>query len=250
MAVAERARAFGMRLIVVAKPGRNPALLTQLEALGARQVAHLSDLVALSDIVTFHVPASPDTIGMIGEDLLADVRPGTILINTSRGDTIDEVALLAAIDEKDLWVGLDVYPHEPALGKDEFKSALASHPRVYGTHHIGASTRQAQEAVGDGVVVILEAFIAGDEVPNVVNLAPAGLSRATLVVRHRNRVGVLRDVLSVLRGAGLNIEDMANRIFAGGNAAIATIHVGGNLSEAVIGDVAATTNVLSVSVSP
>ena len=249
MAVVERARAFGMNVVVVAKPGRSPERVAQMETLGVREVGSLSELVQASDVVSFHVPASADTKGLLNAEVLADLRPGAIVINTSRGDTIDEAALLAAIEEKDLWVGLDVYPDEPSSAQGDFDSALASHPRVYGTHHIGASTQQAQEAVGDGVVDILRRYAAGTEIPTVVNLAAQGATGATLVVRHKNRVGVLSDIFVTLRSAGLNVEDMANRIFAGGDAALATIHLGGVLDEDVADQVQAIEHVLSISIS-
>ena len=249
MAVAERAHAFGMKVLVVAKTGRTATVVDRLDAIGAERITSLSVLVGRCDVVSLHVPAAPETQRMLNSEFLSNIKPGTILLNTSRGDTIDEDALLDAIETRSLWVGLDVYPTEPSSGRAEFHSALASHPRVYGTHHIGASTEQAQEAVGDAVVGILERFASGSEVPNVVNLAPMGTAPSTMVVRHRNRVGVLRDVLNVVRGAGLNVEDMANRIFSGGEAAMATIQIAGELPLDVLEQVRAVTNVLSVSVS-
>ena len=249
LAVAQRARAFGMEVLVVARPDRDARRLEKLEALGVQQVETQPELLARSDVVSIHVPGAPETEGMVDAEFLSQLKPGSILINTSRGDTIDEAPLLEALDSKDLWVALDVYPSEPAFGQGEFRSELAAHPRVYGTHHIGASTAQAQEAVGDAVVELLEAFADGTELPNVVNLKESGTAASTLVVRHRNRVGVLRDVLSVLRGAGLNVEDMINRIFEGGGAAVATIHVGGEPKPEVLDGVREVENVLSVSVS-
>lgn len=249
MATAERAAAFGLEIVIVAKPSRSAETAERLAAIGVTEVDSLEALIAASDIVSFHVPAAPETKGMLNGELLSHAKRGAIILNTSRGDTIDAAGLLAAIDEKNLWVGLDVYPDEPTTGQADFDSPFASHPRVYGTHHIGASTEQAQEAVGDGVVAILEAYATGAEIPTVVNLSPGGAGGATLVVRHLNRVGVLRDVLTVLRGAGLNVEEMSNRIFVGDDAALATIHVGGEVTEDVVAEIKATTNVLAVSVS-
>ena len=170
MAVAERANAFGLRVGVLAKP-RSPKVEAHLEALGATSAPSIEALAAESDILSFHLPATPQSKGLLGEKLLRHVRHGAIIINTSRGDLVDEEALLAAIEEKQLRVGLDVYRNEPASGRAEFASPLARHPNVYGTHHIGASTEQAQAAVADSVVEILDAFARG-EVRNRVN-APA-----------------------------------------------------------------------------
>ena len=115
--------------------------------------------------------------------------------------------------------------------------------------HLGGRAAQAQEAVGDVVVKLLEAFADGTVLPNVINLKASGTAVSTLVVRHRNRVGVLRDVLNVLRGAGLNVEDMINRIFEGGGAAVATIHVDGEPKAEMLEGVRKIESVLSVSVS-
>ena len=167
MAVAERAHAFGLRIGVLAKR-RAPAIEARLEALGASSAPSVEALAEESDILSFHLPAIPESRGLLGARLLRHVRHGAIILNTSRGDLVDEEALLAAIEEKDLRVGLDVYANEPGSGRAEFDSALARHPNVYGTHHIGASTDQAQAAVADGVMEILDAFERG-EVRNRVN---------------------------------------------------------------------------------
>ena len=176
MAVAERARAFGLRVAAVARR-RTAEVERRLDALGVTFAATIEALAERSDILSFHVPATPQSKGLLGARLLGHVRRGTIILNTARGELMDEAALLAAIEEKDLRVGLDVYRGEPGGGCAEFDSALARHPNVYGTHHIGASTAQAQAAVADGVVEILEAFEHGDVV-NRVNAPAARRARA------------------------------------------------------------------------
>ena len=174
MAVAKRAHAFGLRIGVLAKR-RAPMVEARLEALGATFAPSVEALAEESEILSFHLPAIPESKGLLGAQLLRHVRHGAIILNTSRGDLVDEAALLAAIEEKDLRVGLDVYANEPGSGRADFESPLARHPNVYGTHHIGASTEQAQAAVADGVVEILGAFARG-EVRNRVN---APVSRPT-----------------------------------------------------------------------
>ena len=106
---------------------------------------------------------------MVNASFLEKLHPGTILINTSRGGLVDEQALIEVLDEKELRVGLDVYHDEPGSNDDIFSSAIACHPRVYGTHHIGASTSQAQSAVAEGVLEIIAAFCNG-QVINCVNM--------------------------------------------------------------------------------
>lgn len=158
LAVAERARAFGLGIHVIEKSGRNATTQSKLNELEAKYVPDLESLATLCDILSFHVPASDENRGLVGETLLSLMRPGSIIINTSRGDIVDEPALIRALDEKDMWAGLDVYNDEPGSTKDKFDSSLARHPNVYGTHHIGASTSQAQDAVARGVLEILDAF--------------------------------------------------------------------------------------------
>ena len=156
------------------------------------------------------------------------MKEGAILLNTSRGDVVDEAALLDALETRALRAGLDVYPDEPGSGSTEWSSKLAQHPHVVGTHHIGASTAQAQKAVAEGVVEIIDAFVRG-EIVNCVNLAPTRLGTHTLHVRHFDRVGVLAGVFDILRRRELNVEQMENRVFEGRNAAVATIDVVGDV---------------------
>ncbi len=246
LAFAERARAFGMKVHVVDKPDRSPDTLDRLAGLGAVGHPDLPSLVAACDVLSFHVPAGSATKGMIGRELLAHCRPGAIIVNTSRGDIVDEEALLEAIEDKGLRAGLDVYQNEPASGTGEFVSPLAKHPNVYGTHHIGASTEQAQEAVATEAVALLTGFAAG-AVRNTVNLDTHLRGASTLVVRHYNRVGVLARVLHRLSSAGVNVEQMENRIFDGGQAAAATMQTSAPLDEAALAEIAGLDDVIGVS---
>ncbi len=159
--VARRAAAFGLAVVTVDRSGRSEAALQRLAQLDVTTVPDLESLFAVADIISFHVPSAPGTAGMIGRELLAHVRPGTMIINTSRGEIIDEEALLEVVDDKDLRVGVDVYSDEPGAGENTFNSPLARHPRVYGTHHIGASTEQAQRAVAEEVVAVIQSFASG-----------------------------------------------------------------------------------------
>lgn len=248
LAVAERARAFGLDLVAVRKD-REPDVEERIKALGVELVGSLEELVSSSDVVSIHVPAAPETEGLFDARLLGMMREGAILLNTSRGDVVDGSALLDAIEERGIRVGLDVYPDEPASGAAEWSSKLAQHPNVVGTHHIGASTGQAQRAVADGVVEIVEAFARG-EVLNCVNLAPRSLGTHSLHIRHYDRVGVLARVFDELRRRGLNVEQMQNRVFRGGNAAVATIDVVGDVGPDLLSTLEELPDVLHVSASP
>jgi D-3-phosphoglycerate dehydrogenase len=98
---------------------------------------------------------------IVDAEFLSHMQEGSILINTSRGEAVDEEALIVALDTKGMRAGLDVFADEPAAKTAAFTSKLAQHPAVYGTHHIGASTAQAQAAVADEVVAIITDFARG-----------------------------------------------------------------------------------------
>ncbi len=248
LAVAARARAFDMEVAVEEKPGRRPDVVDKIGELGIRLIPDMPALLRAADAVTIHVPANDDTRGMVDRDFLAHLRPGAFLINTSRGDVVDEVALGEAIEAKGLRVGLDVFAGEPGAGIAEFDSAIVRHPSVYGTHHIGASTEQAQAAIADEVVAIVDDLSRGI-VRNCINLREQAEGTTTLAVRHRNVVGVLAGVLGVLRRAGLNVEQMENRVFAGGTAATATIQVAGTVPAEAVAAVADQPDVIGISVA-
>ncbi|MGA0842654.1 MAG: NAD(P)-dependent oxidoreductase [Arenicellales bacterium] len=159
--VAKRARAFGIHVWALDKPGRSDSAKQELTALGIQTAPDLSSLLGRCDIVSIHVPSAAETKGMVNASFLAAMRDGATLINTSRGDVVDEAALLTAMNERGIKAGLDVYADEPSAGEGSFSSALANHPNTCGTHHIGASTEQAQAAVSEGVLEIIDAFGSG-----------------------------------------------------------------------------------------
>jgi D-3-phosphoglycerate dehydrogenase len=156
-----------MRMFAQAKGSRSSKSLARIADLGIELVPDLVTLASRVDVLSLHVPLKAETRGMVGSEVLAALQPG-IVLNTSRADVIDTDALLAGLDAGTLSAGLDVFPDEPSSGSCEWQSRLAAHPRVVGTHHIGASTEQAQEAVVDGVEEIIAAFEIGEQ-RNVVN---------------------------------------------------------------------------------
>jgi D-3-phosphoglycerate dehydrogenase len=157
------------------------------------------------------------------------MRPGAYFLNMARSEVVDQSALTRALESKGIRAGLDVFDGEPSAAQGEVTDAIVDHPNVYGTHHIGASTDEAEEAVGEEVVRIVQAYAGGAAIPNCVNLATRTPATHLLVVRHADRVGVLANVLGVIREAGINIEDMQNIVFAGGASACARIGLVGAL---------------------
>ncbi len=168
VALAQRAHAFGMQVHFV-EPKLSDEAKQAVQPLGAQQHESAMDLARSCDVLSFHVPATDQTKGLIGDQLLAACQPGTIILNTARGELVDDDALIRAMDEKGIRAGLDVYNGEPGGGQGEFDSHLAKHPNVYGTHHIGASTEQAQNAIAAEVVHMLDEFGKGN-VLHCVNL--------------------------------------------------------------------------------
>jgi D-3-phosphoglycerate dehydrogenase / 2-oxoglutarate reductase len=247
-AVAERASAFGLDVRAIRKD-RDEATEERIRSLGIELEDSLEELVATADIVSIHVPATPETDSMFDARMLGRMKEGAILLNTSRGDIVDEAALLDALETRALRAGLDVYPDEPGSGATDWSSKLAQHPNVVGTHHIGASTAQAQKAVAEGVVEVIDAFVRG-EILNCVNLAPTRLGTHTLHVRHFDRVGVLAGVFDILRRRELNVEQMENRVFEGRNAAVATIDVVGDVGPDLIAALEGLDHVIHVSAVP
>ena len=227
MAVATRAASFGLELHAVDKP-RDPVTAERMEALDFTLHPSLAALAGSVDILSFHVPANADTKDLLDGELLKNVRPGTVIINTSRADVVDEAALLSVIDDKELWVGLDVFAGEPPSGQGDVSSPLIGHARVYGTHHIGASTAQAQAAVATGVLEVIDAFADG-VIVNCVNLQPRVPDTTRIAVRHKDRVGVLAAILMLIRDAGINVEHMSNLVFQGAEAASATLDLKGSI---------------------
>ena len=240
-----RAAGFGLNVVIWSRRfGGQRRPLTDQEARELRVEAALrqiaieieptpADVAARADILSLHLALGPGTKGLVNADVLGKLKPGAILINTARGEVVDEAAVAAAVRERGLRVGLDVFAQEPAGATGEFASELASLPGVYGTHHIGASTEQAQEAIAAETVRIIRTFKETGRVPNVVNLAKRTPATHMLVVRHRDRPGVLAHVFDHLRSANLNVQETENIVFDGAEAAVARINLDGEPSSAV-----------------
>lgn len=246
LAMAERAVGFGMR-VIAEKKDRPKGVRKRCKQIGIELVDDRSTLLAESDVVSLHVPGNADTRHLIDADFLATMRDGAVLINTSRGDTMDAEALIVAMDDRGIRCGLDVYPDEPAGDAGDFDSDLARHPNVVGTHHIGASTRQAQRSIAEGTVEVIDAYRRG-QVENCVNLETAPNRIGTLTVRHHDRVGVLASVLEMLREADVNVSTMQNRIFAGSRAAVATIDISAPVGDDLFANIEAHPDVIAVAV--
>ncbi len=158
LAVAIRAHAFGMNVYAVNSDRRSVDTMIQMTKVGVRSLVDQNDVLALCDIISVHVPYSEQTKNMVNAEFLSNMKEGAMLINTSRGELVDEVALIEAMNQRGIRAGLDVYQNEPGAGDNAFISELAQHAALVGTHHIGASTEQAQIAVADGVLAVIASY--------------------------------------------------------------------------------------------
>jgi D-3-phosphoglycerate dehydrogenase len=217
--VVRRAQALGMRVVAWSRSLDD----RQAKLLGVERAPDLAALARESDFLSLHLALSKETRGIVSREVLEALKPGAALVNTARAEIVDQAALLELARAGRLRVGTDVFAGEPEKGKAEFDSELAKLPNVYGTHHIGASTAQAQDAIARETVRIVEAFVRSGEVPSCVNVARKTPARARLVVRHLDKVGVLANVLGAIREAGINVEEVENTIFEHHEAASCTI---------------------------
>ncbi len=216
-----RAKAFGMPVVAWSRS----LTAEQAEQLGVERKSSPLEVAAASDVVSLHLALAKETRGFIGEEFFNAMRSGTYFINTSRGEVVDQDAMLVAIRNRGLRAGLDVFVNEPSSGVAEFTDPIGKEPGVYGTHHIGASTEQAQEAIAAETVHIIRTFQETGRVPNAVNIADRSPATCMLIVRHRDRPGVLARVLDAISTARINVQEMENVIFSGFEAAVARIHL-------------------------
>lgn len=216
-----RAKGFGMPVVAWSR-SLTPE---RAEELGIEYKASPIDVAKSADIVSVHVAGSSATRGLIDGDFFDAMRKGSYFINTSRGEVVDQVALGWAVRSNGIRAGLDVFANEPSGGTGEFSDEITKLNGVYGTHHIGASTEQAQEAIAAETVRIIRTFQETGKVPNVVNIAKATPANCALIVRHADQPGVLASVLDLVSAARINVQEMENIIFDGAQAAVARINL-------------------------
>ena len=230
--VARRAAAFGMQVLVWSRRFETPAARDYAaEHFNIETVPSAEDVLERSDVISVHLALTKETRGFVNAALLSHAQPGAYFINTARAEVVDHEALAKAVKEKGLRLGLDVFANEPSAATGEFSDPLIAHPNVYGTHHIGASTEQAQEAIAGETVRIIRSYKDTGKVPNVVNLARQTPATHMLVVRHHDKPGVLAHVFEYLRVAHLNVQETENIIFDGAQAAVARINLDGAPSD-------------------
>ncbi|HEX3254106.1 MAG TPA: 3-phosphoglycerate dehydrogenase family protein [Pyrinomonadaceae bacterium] len=216
-----RARAFGMPVVAWSR-----SLTTERAALLGVELKESPNAVAsASDVVSVHLALNPETKNMLGSEFFNSMREGAYFINTARGEVVDQQALAAAMRTRGIRAGLDVYAKEPTSSAGDFQDEIVKEDGLYGTHHVGASTDQAQEAIAAETVRIVREFKETGKVPNVVNLARQTPATHRLVVRHLDRPGVLAGVLDSIKAEQINVQEMENIVFEGAAAAVARINL-------------------------
>jgi D-3-phosphoglycerate dehydrogenase len=197
------AEAFGMRVIY-------HDISNKLPHGNVQPAGSLEALLAAADVVSLHVPQTPATEGMIGAEQIRLMRPGSFLINNSRGTVVDLEALAEALrDGHLLGAAVDVFPSEPATSSEIFHSPLQGLKNVILTPHIGGSTAEAQDRIGVEVARKLIDYIDTGATVGAVNFPQVQLSARPTGTRfmhvHRNEPGLLRQVNDVFAHRGLNI---------------------------------------------
>jgi len=250
--MARRAHAFGMPIVVWSRRfERAKEHPTQAHALEAAApigdvpmslAATPQEVAARCDVLSVHVALTPETRSLVNASVLDNLKSGSYFINTARGEVVDYAALEKAVRERNIRVALDVFAIEPKDAVGEFKDPIVAVSGVYGTHHIGASTDQAQEAIAAETVRIVASYKDTGKVPNVVNLARKTPATHMLVVRHRDRPGVLAHVFDCLRSGDINVQETENVIFEGAQAAVARINLDGAPSDGLLNTIQAGNN--------
>lgn len=239
--VIRRVKAFGMNV----KAWSRSLTPDKAIEMGVQYAATPLEACQGADALSVHLSLSDQTRGIIGKQELEALNKGGYVINTSRGGIIDEEALLIAIEKHALCAGLDVFENEPA-SDGNFMNDTTQNASVYGTHHIGASTVQASDAVGDATIDIVNTWHKSGVIKNCVNLAYKSPADYQISIRHADKVGVLAFILEAIREHNHNIQEMENIIFQGGKAACAQIQIVGKPSKQMLDLIKTSENVFSV----
>jgi len=240
--VVKRAQAFGMRVVAYSR-WMTPEIAA---ALGVARASSLNEVAELSDFVSIHVSLNPATKGMIGEEFFAKMKKGAVLINTSRAEVVDGAALRKALEEGRIFAGLDVFEGEPSGSEGEYDGPMKDVKNAYCTHHIGASTEQAQEAVAAETVRIVKEYMASGVALNEVKTGKSGGSEAVLVVRCRDEEGALQSIVTELAKAGSTVIESEYVVLQG--ALIAELAVDKRPSDETVWKLRTLSSVLDASI--
>jgi D-3-phosphoglycerate dehydrogenase len=242
--VALRAMAFGMHVC-----GWSPLFDHEGAAeIGIEKKGTPIEVAKSCDVVSVHLALKPETKRLVDEAFLSAMRPGALLVNTARAEIVDQASLERAVAAGQVRAAVDVFAEEPEGGSGNVDAPIFKHAGIIGTHHIGASTEQAQEAIADETVRIVKTYKETGRAPNVVNLARKSPATHVLVIRHYDRVGVLAAVFDGLKRAGINAQETENIVFDGAHAAVARVHLSSAPTAEVMESIRADQNVIEAGV--
>ncbi|NBC03172.1 MAG: phosphoglycerate dehydrogenase [Bacteroidetes bacterium] len=219
--VITRAKAFGMPVIAWSR-SLTPKKAEEMEIIHAESV---EEVASKCDILSVHLAINADTKGIISKEILAKLKDGAYFINTSRAGIVDEDALFDELKSGRIKAGLDVISDEPEFKQGEFSSRFQECDNVYVSHHIGASTKQAQLAVASDAVDIVRGYVKEGQVRNWLNRCEHTDAPWQLVVRHYDKPGVIANVMNELKEADINAQELTNVIFEGKQTACCTIQL-------------------------
>lgn len=220
-AVIKRAKAFGMPVIAWSRSLTHE----QADKMGVTYAKSIEQLASACDVLSVHLALKPQTKGIISKNILSALKDGAWFINTSRDAIVDEDALYEEVKSGRLKAGIDVFNDEPEYKEGEVKSRFQGLKGVHVTHHIGASTEQAQMAVASDAVDIVRGYMNSGKVRNWLNRCEQTEAPWQLVVRHYDKPGVIANVMNELKESDINAQELENVIFEGKVTACCTIQV-------------------------
>jgi D-3-phosphoglycerate dehydrogenase len=197
------AEAMGMRVLYY-------DTMTKLPHGNASQIENMNDMLGQADVVTLHVPETPETANMFGAPQFAAMKQGSFLLNNARGTVVDIDALAAALKSGHLLgAAIDVFPKEPAANGEKFISPLQGFENVILSPHIGGSTAEAQERIGVEVARKLTDYSDTGTTIGAVNFPQAQLPARPMGTRfihvHENTPGILAQIIGVFSRRAINI---------------------------------------------
>jgi len=235
VAVANSAHALGLNVI-----GYDPAITVQRAwqlSSGVQQALSLDDLFSRCDIVTVHVPLNEHTKGVVNESRIALMRRGGVILNFARAGTVDDAAVIAALDSGQLHAYVNDFP----------KNATKDHPKVVTLPHLGASTNEAEENCAVMAADQLRDYLEHGNIRNSVNYPEAVLARVPgttrLAITNSNVPNMVGQISTCLAAAKVNIADLLNK--SRGEFAYTLIDVDGDIGEDVVQQIRAIEGVLS-----
>jgi D-3-phosphoglycerate dehydrogenase len=228
--VIKRAKGFGLNVVAWSR-SLTPEVADDMEIEYADSILKAAEM---SDILSVHLAMNAETKGIISKGVLSALKDGAMFINTSRDGVVDEDALFDEVKSGRLKAGLDVFSDEPEFKEGEFESRFQGLDNVCITHHIGASTYQAQMAVADDAVDIVRGYLQEGKVRNWLNRCEHTESPWQLVVRHYDKPGVIANVMNELKEAKINAQELENVIFDRKLAACCTIQLDAEPTEKVL----------------